>query len=103
MKLRIDHGEKKSYLLWCPGCEDTHRVNDMWEFNGDDKMPTFTPSILVRRPASPNASEKYKKYRVAKVCHSFVTAGEWHYLTDSTHHLAGQTVPMVDLPDWLTL
>jgi hypothetical protein len=34
-------------------------------------------------------------------CHSFLKAGRWEFLGDSAHALAGQTVPMVPLPDWL--
>lgn len=34
-------------------------------------------------------------------CHSFLTAGRWRFLEDSGHALAGQTVDMVALPDWL--
>jgi hypothetical protein len=33
-------------------------------------------------------------------CHSFLRAGRWEFLSDSAHHLAGQTVDMVPLPDW---
>lgn len=32
-------------------------------------------------------------------CHSFLRAGRWEFLGDSAHHLAGQTVDMVPLPD----
>lgn len=31
-------------------------------------------------------------------CHSFLRAGRWEFLSDSAHHLAGQTVDMVPLP-----
>jgi hypothetical protein len=31
------------------------------------------------------------------VCHSFVTEGRIEFLSDSTHELAGQTVP---IPEW---
>lgn len=31
-------------------------------------------------------------------CHSFLRAGRWEFLSDSAHHLAGQTVDMVSLP-----
>lgn len=34
-------------------------------------------------------------------CHSFITDGKWQFLSDCAHPLAGQTVPMVPLPDWL--
>lgn len=32
-------------------------------------------------------------------CHSFLRAGRWQFLSDSAHHLAGQTIDMVPLPD----
>lgn len=34
-------------------------------------------------------------------CHSFVRNGQWQFLPDSAHALAGQTVDMVPLPEWL--
>jgi hypothetical protein len=34
-------------------------------------------------------------------CHSFLTNGQWQFLGDSAHKLAGQTVPAVPLPDWM--
>lgn len=34
-------------------------------------------------------------------CHSFLSEGVWQFLGDSAHYLAGQSVPMVPLPDWL--
>jgi hypothetical protein len=34
-------------------------------------------------------------------CHSFLRNGRWEFLGDSQHALAGQTVDMVPLPDWL--
>lgn len=34
-------------------------------------------------------------------CHSFIVNGQWQFLGDCAHALAGQTVPMVPVPDWL--
>lgn len=34
-------------------------------------------------------------------CHSFVQGGHWVFLGDCAHALAGQTVPMVPIPDWM--
>lgn len=77
--------------MWCPGCEDHHMVRldaaTGWTWNGDMERPTFTPSILV------NGGSQDRR------CHSFVTDGAWQFLTDSTHPLAGQTVPMVPIPE----
>lgn len=33
-------------------------------------------------------------------CHSFLKNGIWQFLEDSAHHLAGQFVPMIPLPDF---
>lgn len=34
------------------------------------------------------------------VCHCFIVAGQWQFLGDCTHELAGQTVDLPLLPDW---
>ena len=86
--------------LWCPGCEEIHRpqvagvdgdlpVGPCWDWDGDVDQPTLSPSFLIQG-GSRNIH-----------CHSFIRAGQWEFLTDSAHHLAGQTVPLVSVPDWL--
>jgi hypothetical protein len=85
-----------SYTLWCPGCEDVHRINDGWQFDGNLEAPTFSPSILTHW-GKYQRDHSYKRF----TCHSFIRSGMWEFLTDSDHALAGKTVPMVDLPDWL--
>jgi hypothetical protein len=79
-----------SYWLFCPGCKAAHRINNSWDWDGNLETPTFNPSILsiLDRP-------------VPDRCHSFIRDGVWDFLSDSTHDLAGQQIPMVDLPDWL--
>jgi hypothetical protein len=88
----------------CEGCDSSHAINykpvekqPEWKWNGSHDAPTFTPSVLVTYEAVPDAGEDFKEYRKKRICHSFVTDGRIQYLTDSTHHLAGQTV---DLLDW---
>lgn len=89
-------GEKsgKKLYLWCPGCDDLHGVEvsgeGAWAWDGNLDAPTISPSILVTSsdPTKPR-------------CHSFVRAGRWEFLGDSTHALAGQTVNIVPVPDWL--
>jgi hypothetical protein len=91
MKVRVGQAAgRTTYLLWCPACEDTALINDGWGFNGDAEKPTFTPSLLTR----------FNIGGQDRVCHSFVTDGMWNYLGDCTHDKAGQSVPMVDLPEW---
>jgi hypothetical protein len=57
-----------------------------WTWDGNETAPTFDPSILVQ----------------ARIrCHSYLRAGMWEFLSDCEHALAGRTVDMVPLPDWL--
>lgn len=83
---------KTVYWLWCPACDDAVMIDDTWIWNGDVERPTFTPSVLTR----------FTMQGRERVCHSFVVDGVWQYLGDCTHDRAGQHVPMVDLPEWLT-
>lgn len=79
--------EHNRWMFFCPGCQDVHQINHTWQFNGDFERPTITPSILVTWVGGDD------KMR----CHSYVTDGQIQFLADSTHALAGKTVP---LPDW---
>jgi hypothetical protein len=102
-------------MFWCKGCDMPHQIRvvphetlpgPVWGYNGNPEAPTFTPSILVR------GSERLSQEEVARVmggekieprplvCHSFVTDGQIQFLSDCTHALAGQTVPMFSFPEW---
>lgn len=81
-------------LVWCHGCESLHRFNvnapnaftgARWSWNGDAEKPTFSPSLVVESGVR---------------CHSFLRDGVWEFLSDCTHSIAGQRVPLPDLPDW---
>lgn len=84
-------------VVWCPGCEMPHMIwvskpnpnGAQWRWNQDPHKPTFSPSILLKLPGG-------------YVCHSFLEDGVWRYLADCTHKLAGQTVPLPDLPRWVS-
>jgi len=95
---QIMMGEDKNYPAWtfeCPGCGCNHYVTTeqptgvepVWEFNDDVEKPTFEPSIRV------TSSHE----GVETMCHSFVRNGTIEFLSDCTHHLAGQTVEMIDV------
>jgi hypothetical protein len=100
--------------FWCPGCEMMHApgveppASTIWGFNHNPDAPTFTPSVLVRYPqwVPPVTPENMAEYnrapwpqtQVESVCHSFVTNGQIQFLSDCTHELAGQTVPLPDFP-----
>lgn len=93
-------GVKTAYLvMWCPGCDGMHQITTAmsdgaptWIWDGNTEAPTISPSILVNQGRAHPGKE---------ICHSFVRDGQWQFLNDSTHPLAGQTVPMVPVPDWL--
>jgi hypothetical protein len=83
----------------CPGCKEltkgsgmhilpvnTNKVLPSWEWNGSITAPTLGPSVLTRTHMG--------------VCHSFITDGVFMFLEDCEHSLAGQLVPMEDLPAW---
>lgn len=76
--------------VWCPGCETSHVIDlGLWEWDGGVERPSFHPSLLIYRTVGPeNTPER---------CHSFIRDGKWQYLSDSTHALAGLTVPMVPI------
>ena len=85
---------RKDNLLrfYCPGCELKHTLNDTWNFNNDYEKPTITPSIKV--VGYNNEENMYY------VCHLYITDGNIIYLSDCTHNLLGQTIPMVECESW---
>lgn len=115
----IAHNAENGEVLFdCPGCRCTHRIfvragpHPCWGYNGDPVKPTFKPSIAVSgHNFTPKGRADYDAWVEAgmpkpapasfesapTVCHSFVTDGQIQFLSDCTHGLAGQTVP---LPEW---
>lgn len=93
-----------SVHLWCPGCQGLHaptfqcpdhggpETGPVWD--GDPSSDPFSmePSLLVHSGGG---------YEGHPRCHSFIRNGEWQFLGDSGHALAGQTVALEPLPDWL--
>ncbi len=89
------------YIHWCPGCEELHPLPDRWVFDGNLERPTFTPSFRhswVLFDAYTDEGEGVGEPR-RHACHYFVIAGQLAFCADSTHALAGTTVPMPDLPE----
>lgn len=99
-----DHGHVyTAILLTCPACGDLHMLpvsgnvppgKPRWDFDGYLEAPTLSPSILTRMTGVNLPGGQY-------VCHSFLRAGVWEFLSDCTHDKAGQHVPCVPLPDWV--
>ena len=77
------------YLVECPSCRMLHRIptknskRPNWTFNGDFEKPSFSPSLVVKWGDT--------------ICHSFIRDGQWQFLADSTHKMAGYTVPMIEI------
>jgi len=104
------------FTFWCAGCGETHHIRvgvpgrPCWSFDGNVERPTFSPSILVSGLQSINDERgdwtgEYRRGPDGKalemVCHSFISSGRMQFLADCTHALAGQTIDLPDLPDWL--
>ena len=72
---------------YCPGCKGLDPVffDRGWTWDGNTEAPTFFPSF------------KHTNGQGA-VCHYVLTAGVLQYQSDCTHELAGQNVPLPDLP-----
>lgn len=102
-------------MWWCPVCNIAHQVavgegpGPRWGWNGSTDRPTFTPSVLVggvipwtdeqyAEAAAMEARGEPRPAPVPRVCHSFVVDGQMQMLSDSTHALAGQTVPIPPFP-----
>jgi hypothetical protein len=90
-------------MFRCPGCNDNHGIvvdgSRGWTWNSDGDKPTISPSILCTwsEPSDVEGEFDDSSKDVPKVCHSFIRDGQWQFLSDCTHALAGQTV---DIPDW---
>lgn len=59
-----------------------------WTFDGNTESPTFTPSFRISD-------------RAGSVCHFVLTKGVLNFCSDSTHGMAGKSVPLPKLPDEL--
>ena len=118
IKGKLDVGDNGRAGFWCPGCKDPHYIavaparvqGAAWGSNGDYNFPTFTPSVLYKsghyvgdgKPGDcwcswPDEEKAEWGGLGCVICHSFVTNGQIQFLSDCTHELAGQTVP---LPEW---
>lgn len=103
------------FAFYCPGCKCHHYFDSRWDFDGNMDAPTFSPSLLVgpywrmpkgwdydKAPRDENgvlllhADGIHTLGAFEMRCHSFIRRGTIQYLSDCTHELAGQTVPMAE-------
>lgn len=84
-----------AWMIHCPACGCCHGfVPGRWTFNGDYERPTFSPSMLSRVGPMPMVPFGRPDAGKVHVCHSYVRDGQIEYLSDCTHAMAGQTVPL---------
>lgn len=93
------------FSWWCPGCEEGHPLpyKRGWTFDGNLDAPTFSPSFKHEYPRFKRVDERGIGIgeKEPYCCHYIITAGQVMFCSDSTHALAGKTVPMPDLPEHL--
>lgn len=79
----------------CPGCGYGHAVSiaapaeRIWDWNKSLDNPTLHPSLLVNQALAGGVPR----------CHSIVVEGKITFCADSTHALAGQTVPLPEVEE----
>lgn len=105
--------EGGNFRVRCPGCGYSHdiavgtpfRNGAKWQFDGNAEAPTFTPSLHWKSGHYADGTPPVECWlckrgsKACGVCHSFIRDGQWQFLGDCTHHLAGQTVPMLPWKD----
>lgn len=93
------------YAHFCPACHRMHafavdgpfRNGAQWTFNGNIDAPTFNPSMHIK-VNTPDMGADYQPKAMSSVCHYFLRDGQIQFLGDCTHAMAGQTVPLPELP-----
>lgn len=122
-------GCQQPHVIWIEG-EQPQDGRPRWKWNRDVDKPVFTPSVVVRsyrypQPYEPDTNPEHAEIRVkfeqagkeghewmmnhpkwGRRCHTFVGCngahpGEVIFLSDCTHDLAGQVLPLPELPDYL--
>ena len=104
----LQYPQGKGIAFWCPGCRHVVGLpvegSPAWQWDGNVDKPTVSPSVL-QTGVEPMTDEQRAHYmatkelppRVEARCHLFLKNGMLEFLSDCTHELAGQTVP---LPPW---
>lgn len=90
---------------YCPACNHMHQFaidaynssGAKWTWDGNVEAPTFNPSMHIK-VNTPDMGERYQPNAGSSCCHYFLRGGIIEFLPDCTHSLAGQKVPLPDLP-----
>lgn len=77
---------------YCPGCKQLHVIHvsrpnnkgERWTWDGNMDRPTVDPSVNINNR-----------------CHYSLIDGTLAFSPDSDHALAGMSVPLPVIPDWL--
>lgn len=93
-----DYIRQPSIAHWCEACDELHHFScevpqangAIWTWDKNVENPTFNPSMHIRIGYTEKPHE---------ICHYFLHNGQIQYLADCTHSLAGQTVPLKDIPE----
>lgn len=75
---------------WCPGCEEMHIL--------PKDRGWFYSQNLDALSANPSFKHTWRNRQGEKCCHYVITNGALHYCGDCTHGLAGQVIPIPDIP-----
>lgn len=94
---------------WCPACEEMHILPDTWKFDGNLESPTFSPSFRHSGHKTINVDGRWtgewerdaNGKAIPSVCHYILTAGVLNYCGDCTHAMAGQSIPLPCIPDFV--
>jgi hypothetical protein len=84
-----------AHLVWCPACGFPHAIGGGALWDGEVVRPTFAPAFsfmsLAFTPARCGQGSAVMR------CAFELQQGEYHYLSQCTHHLRHATV---DCPAW---
>lgn len=93
------------YAHWCPGCQGMHYINvgiprrPNWDFDGNVESPTFNPSVRITYNGhDADQVDDDGTRNPSACCHYFIKNGKIQFLSDCTHALQGQTIPLPKIP-----
>lgn len=77
-----------------------HRIPSTWGYDGYARLPTFWPSVKIEYNGDGAGQVREGGERApAAICHYYLLVGDLRYQPDCTHHLAGRTMALPDIPE----